>query len=200
MIPLLQVVRPLIQSTINIEGGVFNHPSDIGGLTQFGIASKYNPEVKEKIEVGNFTKEDALMIYYNKYWLGSKAAELYNLGYRGIAYLIFDNFVAGHRFVTMYLQALIFLLTDTNGKVDGKFGNESIAALRKLGQSQQEKLIRLIEPVARELGSLTAKRTMRSQEKAGLPVYDFTEGFTNRIVKKLNAAKEAIYGREYNPH
>lgn len=200
MISAVSLVKPIITSTINIEGGVFNHPSDIGGLTKFGIASKYHPEVKEKIENGTFSVQDAFDIYYNKYWLASSADKLYSLGYRGVAYLIFDNMVAGHHFVTKYLQSLIFLLTDTSGKVDGKFGDESIAALQKLGQSQQEELINLILPAAGTLAMLTAQRTMRSQQKAGLPVYDFTEGFKNRILKKISAAKEAIYGREYNPY
>lgn len=194
------LVATVIKSTVNIEGGVFNHPSDIGGLTKYGVASRYNPEVKDKIQDGSFSVDDAINLYYEKYWCGSKAAEAYNLGYRGIAYLIFDNYVAGHKFVTKYMQALIFLMTNRVGVIDGKFGKESIASLQKLGLNEQLLIIELIEQMAEPLAQLTASQTMKSQKKMGLPVYDFTKGFTNRIIKKAKAAKEAIYGREYNPY
>lgn len=46
------------------EGILSNDPDDKGGLTKYGIASKYHPEV----DVANLTMDQAKEIYYNEYW------------------------------------------------------------------------------------------------------------------------------------
>ena len=64
------------------EGGKSKHPSDPGGLTIYGISSKYHPkEVKEMDKLWNAGKFDeckaiAKKIYKSKYWDPIKGDEL----------------------------------------------------------------------------------------------------------------------------
>lgn len=50
------------------EGGLSNDRLDPGGLTNFGISKRYNPEISA-IEIRNLTKEKAVQIYHRKYWI-----------------------------------------------------------------------------------------------------------------------------------
>jgi len=48
-----------------LDGAPTNHPRDPGGFTRFGISKKGNPD----IDVENLTLENALKLYYNRYWM-----------------------------------------------------------------------------------------------------------------------------------
>lgn len=45
--------------------GYVNDPTDMGGETKFGVAVNANPD----IDIKQMTLQDAMMIYYQKYWL-----------------------------------------------------------------------------------------------------------------------------------
>jgi lysozyme family protein len=47
------------------EGGYVNHPSDPGGETNYGISKRAFPN----LDIKNLTKKDAMLIYYERYWL-----------------------------------------------------------------------------------------------------------------------------------
>lgn len=53
---------------------VTNISGDKGGLTKFGIAQKFHPN----IDVASLTKEQAETIYLNEYWNPGKCSELPN--------------------------------------------------------------------------------------------------------------------------
>ncbi len=54
------------------EGGYSNDPNDPGGETNFGISKRSYPNE----DIKNMTKERAIKIYYENYWLKQKCNEL----------------------------------------------------------------------------------------------------------------------------
>lgn len=66
------IFNEAIEIILEKEGGLIDHPEDPGGLTNFGIAQKYHPDV----DIRNLTKEDAKKIYYFKYFLEVRGNEL----------------------------------------------------------------------------------------------------------------------------
>ncbi len=80
---------------LRVEGGYSNDPKDPGGPTMFGIAWNYNagalaPLGLTRMTMRSLTKDQALQIFYEKYWLAS-AAE--NIKDEGLAYLHLDTAV-----------------------------------------------------------------------------------------------------------
>lgn len=49
------------------EGGLVNHPSDPGGLTNFGISKRAYPHLTDE-QIINMTKETAMALYRIDYW------------------------------------------------------------------------------------------------------------------------------------
>lgn len=47
-----------------LNGGLNEHPNDPGGLTKWGIAQRYHPD----LDVRSLTLDDARGIYYRDYW------------------------------------------------------------------------------------------------------------------------------------
>lgn len=80
---------PLI---LNAEGGYVDHPNDPGGPTNHGIAWSFNQAALQKIGITratmrNLTKEQAIQIYYEKYWLAAHCHRLHDLP---LQYIHFD--------------------------------------------------------------------------------------------------------------
>ncbi len=72
---------------LNVEGGFLSAEKaaklkDSGGATNRGIAFNYNQGILKTYgilnpnDIANLTKDQAIEIYYNKYWVPSKADEL----------------------------------------------------------------------------------------------------------------------------
>lgn len=59
--------KDAIKFVMRWEGGLVDHPSDPGGLTNFGIALKKNPQLTRD-DVLNMTEVQAMKIYYENYW------------------------------------------------------------------------------------------------------------------------------------
>lgn len=57
-----------IEVVLQHEGGSSDHPRDAGGRTRFGICERYNPGV----DLENLTREEAIEIYWQKYWSGHR--------------------------------------------------------------------------------------------------------------------------------
>jgi len=47
------------------EDGYVNDPNDSGGETKYGICKRWYPH----LDIKNLTREDAMKIYYDEYWL-----------------------------------------------------------------------------------------------------------------------------------
>lgn len=62
----------LVERMLDREGGYVNNPNDRGGETNFGISSRWNPD----IDVANLTKKDAKKIYKERYWDAINAGSL----------------------------------------------------------------------------------------------------------------------------
>jgi lysozyme family protein len=72
----------LYPHVLNVEGGYVNDPRDPGGATKYGVAFNYNQGYLKQFgiirpeQMASLTKDQALEIYYRKYWLPSQADEL----------------------------------------------------------------------------------------------------------------------------
>lgn len=94
---------------LNSEGGYVYHPNDPGGATNHGIAYRFNDVAVRRYgiykpeDMRRLTKEQALEIYYEKYWLPSKADELLDTG---MAFVYFDFYVTSGGFADTLLDRL----------------------------------------------------------------------------------------------
>lgn len=104
-----------VDKVIEFEGGLTNDPNDLGGLTKYGIAKKYYPN----LDIANLTIQQAKDIYYTDYWLSTKSY----LVDKHIQFLFFDSCVTpGRTWATMTLQKLAGV------KVDNIIGPVTAAA------------------------------------------------------------------------
>jgi lysozyme family protein len=80
----------VVPYVLNSEGGYSNNIHDLGGPTNRGIAWNYNKEILLAMgvtDVKNLTKEQALQIYYVKYWQASLSNTIPD---KRLAYMHFD--------------------------------------------------------------------------------------------------------------
>ena len=122
------VFKEAIEGVLAREGGYVNHPNDPGGETNYGIAKKSHP----KEDIKNLTKERAMEIYHEEYWMPSKAPYLPH----SIQETFFDMVVNMGQ-----SRAVKILQKACNSKncslyVDGKIGKMTIAAAKKIDPSR----------------------------------------------------------------
>lgn len=110
---------------LTVEGGYVWDKKDPGGATKFGIAFNYNQGILKTIgittptQMKDLTKEQALAIYFRKYWLPSQADELPDIR---LALAYFDHCVnAGQGAADQILAKLPSELWHIAG--DGPNGN-----------------------------------------------------------------------------
>ena len=104
------------------EGGYVNDKDDRGGETKYGISQKAHPDV----DIKNLTKEEAKKIYKHKYWDKLRLGLVDN---EEIAIEIFDFGInAPMRTAVLALQRSVTLIGYPT-KIDGKIGNNTIAAV-----------------------------------------------------------------------
>jgi hypothetical protein len=61
----------VIEFVLEQEKGYVNSPNDPGGETNWGISKRWNPD----IDVKNLTREGAKEVYWERYWIPSKAED-----------------------------------------------------------------------------------------------------------------------------
>lgn len=146
----------------DVEGGkMHNVPGDRGGLTKYGIAQNYNPEV----DVENLTLEKAISHYRKKYW---PEAEKLPASAPDLQALYFEGYMNMGRGATLSLQRAIG--TDA----DGVFGKNSLRALDRALDARGEKAV--IREYLWQRAEYYRKiwQNDRSQEK-------FKKGWQNRV-------------------
>lgn len=102
------------------EGGFVDHPADGGGATNYGISSTYNPGV----DVASLTREDAIEIYFEKYWSGNG----YELLPERLAIKVFDLAVNMGRNAAVTCLQRALRATGTMVAIDGVLGPETAGA------------------------------------------------------------------------
>lgn len=70
--------RRFFEDILKHEGGYVNHPNDPGGETKYGISKRSYPN----LDIKNLTKEQAMEIYYNDYWIKSNANEIAKVSFQ----------------------------------------------------------------------------------------------------------------------
>jgi len=101
-----------------LEGGYSNKMTDAGGETNFGISKKQYPDLNIK----TLTKERAIEIYYNDYWIPMNVERL--MDDELILRLFCFGVNAGQRTAIIILQKLIGV------DADGIIGSETAMAVR----------------------------------------------------------------------
>jgi len=114
--------RIAIACVLEEEQGYVNHASDRGGETNFGISSRWYPE----LDIADLSAAQAANIYYQDYWLKNYC----HLLPPDIALIIFDAAVnQGGKFARKTLQSLL------NVTVDGIIGERTLSAARELSDN-----------------------------------------------------------------
>ena len=114
----------IIEEVLKHEGGYVNGPDDAGGETNYGIAKKFNPDV----DIKNLTKDGAKEIYYNKYWIPSKADKVPDK----LKHIYFDMVVNfGKRGAVKVLQQAA-VAKGHNIEVDGGIGPNTLNAIKNV--------------------------------------------------------------------
>ena len=106
-----------MQRTKFNEGGFANHPNDRGGITNYGISSKYYP----KKDIINITPQRAQAILYRDYWLKPGINQLPD----EFADIVFDDGV-----VQGQPTAIISLQKALGVKPDGLIGTQTLNAFQ----------------------------------------------------------------------
>lgn len=70
--------RRFFQDILKHEGGYVNHPNDRGGETKYGISKRQYPN----LDIKNLTKEEAMKIYYEDYWVKSDADKISEVSFQ----------------------------------------------------------------------------------------------------------------------
>ena len=146
------------------EAGFVNHPSDPGGMTNFGVTAKVWAEwtghdVNEKI-MRNLTPADVAPLYRKKYWNVCRADELVS----GLDYCVFDCAVnSGVGRAIKLLQKCVGV------PMDGGFGPTTYASV---AQFKGDAAKQLIEDYCNE----------RLEFLTSLPTFGtFGRGWTRRV-------------------
>ena len=124
------------------EGGYVDHPSDPGGRTNHGITERVARSHGFKGDMRDLSPEKAREIAKREYWDVIRGDALASISAR-IAEEIFDTDLnmwvdrSGGRASIYFLQRQLNALNKRGGVfsdlvVDGKIGNETVAALRAL--------------------------------------------------------------------
>jgi lysozyme family protein len=119
-----------VSFTLEHEGGAVEH--DAGGVTKWGICSRFEPDV----DIQNLTREQAAEIYRMRYWAKIRGDDLP----WPINFVVFDYAVVpGPTSAVKALQKAVGV------KADGIIGAETIGAVRSLRtDSARREIVRRI--------------------------------------------------------
>ena len=119
-----------VEILLKLEGGYSNRKSDKGGETNFGISSRSYPDINIK----TLTRERAIEIYYNDYWIPMNIDRLQNDLL--ILHLFCFGVNAGTRTAIKILQKLVGAYSD------GLIGSKTRKAIRLFEGNIAEEFIK----------------------------------------------------------
>lgn len=183
------VFQSMIDKVFELEGNWSNDKSDPGGATMYGISSVHNPKYANKIKSKTLTKAEAQMIYRDNYWTPIYKVDSLPLP---IAWIIFDARIHGSLESIKDIQTWISKNINSSITVDGIYGKETWENLPKSKQMLADLVSYLIERTGLSARA-AAVRTMAYQKKYGLPVADYTDGFTKRLTERYSFATDLQY-------
>jgi len=115
----------IIDHVLESEGGYVNDKDDAGGETNLGISKKAYPD----LDIKNLSIDQAKQIYYEDYWVPSKAEQLPNQ-LREVYFDMVVNF--GRRGAAKVLQQACNGKNTYKIKEDGLVGSATIGACKNL--------------------------------------------------------------------
>ena len=115
----------IIDHVLESEGGYVNDKHDAGGETNLGISKKAYPN----LDIKNLSVDQAKQIYYEDYWVKSKADQLPNQ-LREVYFDMVVNF--GRRGAARVLQKACNGKNTYKIKEDGLVGTATIGACKNL--------------------------------------------------------------------
>lgn len=177
----------IIHSVIDIEsgrdlqkGGCHHDSFDLGGKTQFGISSVYNPSLASKIDKCQLTYDDAYS-YYSFRYDNFRYVNLNKLSHSGLAFTLFDMSIHGFdRNFIKYIQTFINIVSKASLRVDGILGPKTGTYIENLDFNHCAVLLRVGKKIIPHLAKAQAQRVMRKQRAQGRPEYNYERGFANR--------------------
>ena len=119
--------KEIIEEVLESEGGpkVTKDPLDAGGTTKYGISQRAYPN----LDIENLSEKDAKEIYYNDYWIPSKASQV-PAQIREIYFDMVVNF--GRRGAVKVLQQACNGKNSYDIAVDGGIGPATLGACKNL--------------------------------------------------------------------
>lgn len=187
---LLFVERVILAETGGKGDGWSNNGSDLGKATQWGISSAANPDLAVKIGARQLSYEEAVSRYYTKYYrslIGLDALD------PRVVYLLFDAKVHGATVTIEFIQKWLNTNKGFKLAVDGVYGKQSSIALSLLDSEEVGLLLKEYLAQAPTLAKEMARRVKVEQRRRGVKVYDYSRGFTNRLLARGTFAKDYLY-------
>lgn len=168
---------------VELEGGYVNSKSDIGGETNFGISSKFNPNV----DVKNLSRGQAVAFYVGHPYYMKDCEDIICPGFR---FIYVDVRVSGQRACVVVLQNMVnsFLPEELRMKADGLWGKQTTRAVNALSDGLRVPVLQALLALSSGIGSTQARITMDAQKRAGAQVYDYTAGFIKRARERAEIA------------
>jgi lysozyme family protein len=177
------------------EGKSSNDKRDPGKATMFGLSEKSNPDIAEKLINRTLTEDEAIKVYFNKYY-----KSIYNIAalHSALAFIIFDAGIHGSRESIREMQYWANRNARKEGSAqiaeDGFFGPASFERFDELSEAEIKSMLKYLISKAPANASLAAQRVMRVQKRDGLEVYDYTEGFKNRLMSRYSVSQKFLEG------
>lgn len=180
--------RAAFEYSLKNEGGFVNDPADTGGPTKWGITLKtltsWRGSVCTVLDIQNLTVEEAMDIYYSRYWL---VAGCDRMNYPAISTAIFDmSVVMGPQSAVLWAQIAINEALPPGTPLiseDGVMGPRALLALAR------------IEPEAflQAYHSLLLKR-LADIIKSHPTDIKFQNGWNNRVDRLLTLLPPKRFG------
>lgn len=109
-----------IEVVLKHEGGLIDHPNDPGGLTNFGISSRWARGANLKLDIRSLSKEDAVKLYRVYFW---DYYDMVRIRDEKLATKVFDTLVnVGPSQTFKFLQRALRSFGYSHVVDDGAFG------------------------------------------------------------------------------